>query len=198
MTPPPPEVPPEKNSESFRGRFTKRQTLAFLTRLDDRHAREGYQRKFRLYCTGGTKMVLSGLRESSVDVDFMLSQEDFRSLSAYAAEIDRQGEFRFDLFPAGRMPGYRFPGFADRAKPAPYAFRHLDLFLIDDVDFVVTKALAGRGKDREDLRILLAARNIPKERVLERYQAVQFDPDQERDLRTKFEHFLTEFYGSTA
>lgn len=178
-------------------RFTKRATLEFLGRLNERLRKEGFQRPFRLYCTGGTKMVLSDLRESSVDVDFMLSAQDFRALSSYAAEIDREGHYRFDLFPAGEMPGYRFRGFAERAYPSSFQFSHLELYFVDDVDFVITKALAFRDRDVSDLEVFLSKRTIAKDEVIKRFEQVAFKPERERELRRNFEEFLKMFYGAT-
>jgi hypothetical protein len=174
--------------------FDKRRTLAFLGELDDELVGQGYQRKLSLYCAGGTKMVLSGLRHGSVDLDFMLSRQDFRVLGGYVVEYFRKHKLRLDLFPEGEMPGYSYPDFRDNAVRALFKFRRFDLYYIDDVDFVITKALAGRQKDREDIDAIFSVRKIPKAGVLERYQKIRFAPDKEEELRGKFEEFISNYY----
>ena len=176
--------------------FTKRRTLELLQRLDEDLEREGYQRKISLYSMGGTKMVLSGLRHSTVDIDFLISREDFRVLGFYVFELDRKYKIRLDLFPEGQFPGYVYSDFKDNAYVSHYRFKRLDLYFIDDIDFVITKALAWRRKDREDLESLFSIRKIPKQQILERLQKVKFDPDKEEALKKNFNEFLREFYQS--
>lgn len=175
--------------------FTKKKTLEFLTELDEKLAKDGYQAKFKLYCMGGTKMILSDLRYSSDDVDFLTSREDFRVFSSYIPEFERQ-KVRFDVFPEGELPGYGYKEYKEHAKRMPYRFKHLDIYFIDDIDFVITKALAGREKDIKDLKILFKKKIIPKEKLLERFQKIKFKSDKERELKEKFDEFIRGFYGN--
>lgn len=60
-------------------RLDKKGMLHVLRELDTNLT--GIQRKLKLYCLGGTVLVLSDLRHSSKDVDFIVSEEDFRALA---------------------------------------------------------------------------------------------------------------------
>lgn len=175
-------------------RFDKRETLKLLREIDEKLAKVGYQRKFKLYCIGGTKMILSGLRESSEDVDFYMDRNTYRVLSGYVAELELRG-IRFDTFEEGKFPGYRYEGIEHNAKRTrDYGFKHFELYLMDDVDFLLTKALALRAKDRRDIEVIFSRRSIPKEKILERFKRVRFDSDKESELRRKFELFLKEYF----
>jgi hypothetical protein len=52
-------------------RLRREDMLEILKDLDS--SLEGIQRKLHLYCLGGTYLVLSSLRDSSKDVDFLVS-----------------------------------------------------------------------------------------------------------------------------
>ena len=174
--------------------FTRRKTLEFLDRLDEGLVKDGHQRKFKLYCLGGTKMVLSGLRYMSKDVDFLLSRGDFTTLSSYVAEFNRRENMRFDVFPGAEFSGYSYPDFFRHSKKAPYKFRRLELYFIDDIDFVITKALAWRRKDVEDIKTILNKKKISRMEIMRRFEKVKFEPDREEEFRRKFDEFITEFY----
>lgn len=174
--------------------FTKTRTLEFLTQLDEKLESDGCQRKFKLYAMGGTKMVLLGMRHSSKDVDFLVSREDYRTLSSYRAQIEWKEKVSFDIFVEGNLPGYAYEDFERNATKAPYQFRRIELYFIDDIDFIITKVLAGRFQDLEDIKSILNIRPIPKEKIIERFRKIKFKSDKEKEFKEKFEEFLSKFY----
>ena len=179
-----------------RQRLDKRKTLEILAWLDDKLEGDGHQEKYKLYCMGGTKMILSDLRQSSEDLDFLMSQDTFRVLSTYIAELDWKQKIRFDAFPEGDLPGYKYGGYREHVRKAPYHFKRLELYFIDDVDFLITKALAGRPKDIDDISRILSKRKIPKEDLIKRFEMIRFKPENEKELREKFNMFLSKLYKS--
>jgi hypothetical protein len=176
-------------------RLDKKGTLKVLTWLDERLERDGYQERYKLYCMGGTKMILSDLRQSSEDIDFLVpSHNTFRVLSTYIAQLDWKHKIRFDTFSEGELPGYTYKEFEENARKTPYRFRHLELYFIDDADFIITKALAYRDKDVDDINKIFSKRKIPKEELIKRFGRIRFKPEKEKELRENFKRFLAEFY----
>jgi len=83
---------------------------------------KGIQRKLKLYCLGGTVLVLSDLRHSSKDVDFIVSREDFRALSGHIAEMEWKNKITIDIFPDGLLPKYQYPYYEEHAKKMNFFF----------------------------------------------------------------------------
>ncbi len=178
-----------------RQRLDKRQTVGILRWLDERLDNSGHVGIYRLYCMGGTKMVLSDLRQSSEDLDFLVpSYDTFRVLSTYIVELELKRKIRFDVFLEDDLPGYYYKEFEENSKKANYQFKHLDLYFIDDVDFVITKVLAGRPKDIDDISKVLSAKNISKEELIKRFRKIRFKSEKEKELKEKFDVFLSKLY----
>ena len=89
--------------------LNKQDMLRILEKLDTYLT--GIQRKIKLYSFGGTKFVLTGLRELSKDVDFIVARQDFTALSSSVAELELKDHVRFDLFPDGTLPGFKYASY---------------------------------------------------------------------------------------
>ncbi|MBW2990122.1 hypothetical protein KY348_00280 [Candidatus Woesearchaeota archaeon] len=173
--------------------LTKENVLSILREIDS--DLEGLQRKLRLYCLGGTQLALIDLRTVSKDIDFIVSHNDWMMLSGPVARIENKKEIRFDVFPGGELPNYTYQSYTFHAKKLPFYFNNLEIYSIDDADFVLTKALSGRGIDYEDIDTLLSGGiEIPKEVLVERFKGVKPMKGKEREIKDKFEKFLNEFY----
>jgi len=155
---------------------------------------EGIQRKIRLYCVGGTIMVLSGLRATSKDVDFIADREDFRTISRYIAEVELKEKMRFDIFPDGHMPNYQYKDYQTHATDAPFLFKHIQLYFLDTIDFVLTKAIAGRKLDYRDINSITSPDNVPKEELLERFKNIKPNVGESSEIERKFNKFVSDFY----
>jgi len=157
---------------------------------------EGMQRKVRLYGVGGTVMVLSNIRDASKDVDFIVSFNDFRALSGHIAELERLQQVRIDLFPDGDMPDYKLGEYPLHAQKAPFDFKNLELYYLDKIDFVLTKALAGRFDDVEDvLHFVSSRKEVPLDILTQRYHKIVPNPGKEAELKSKFDKFVNEVYS---
>ena len=173
--------------------LTKENVLSILRKIDSEL--EGLQRKLKLYCLGGTQLALTDVRTVSKDIDFIVSYDDWRMLSGPVARIENKMEIRFDVFREGEFPNYTYPSYTSHAKRLHFSFNNLEIYSIDDADFVLTKALSGRGVDYEDIETLLSKKTeIPKEVLIERFKNVKPMKGKEREIKDKFEKFLTEFY----
>ncbi|MBW2972992.1 hypothetical protein KY346_01215 [Candidatus Woesearchaeota archaeon] len=181
-------LPHQKGKE-----LNKTDMLGILHELDDNL--EGIQRKVKLYGLGGTFLVISGIRYVSKDVDFIVSREDFRTLSGPVAEIEWKKRVRFDLFPDGLLPDYKYSSYANNAKRFSRSFKNIELYFLDTVDLVLTKVLAGRDSDYQDLgQMEISIKNVPREELLRRFEQVQPAPEKKDELTAKFERFVSEFY----
>jgi hypothetical protein len=171
----------------------KRDILAILEKLDN--SLNGIQRKIRLYCLGGTTLMLSDLRDMSKDVDFISSRQDFRAMSGSIAEIERREGIRFDIFPDGILPDYDLKDYELHAKKAQLNFKNIEVYHLDTADIVLTKALAGRAEDYEDIKLLVQSpHEVPKEVLVKRYEKIKPAPDKKEILKSRFEKFVSEFY----
>jgi hypothetical protein len=175
--------------------LTKENVISIIREIDS--DLEGVQRKLKLYCLGGTKLVLTGLRSISKDIDFIVSREDLLAVGGPMTRIEWQKKIRIDVFPDGELPNYRYPSCIANAKKLPLHFNHLEIYLLDDADFVLTKALAGRSTDYEDIETLLSGKNqIPQETLRERFKNIKPTKGKDIELKGKFEKFISEYYKS--
>lgn len=181
-------LPHQKGKE-----LDKEDMLQVLYELDESLA--GISRKIKLYGLGGTFLVLFGIRDISKDLDFIVNRADFRTLSGFVAEIEWKRRVRFDLFPDGLLPGYKYSDYAMNAKKYPLNFNNIELYFLDTVDLVLTKILAGRDDDYADItRMKATPAAVPKEELLRRFKQIQPAPETSDEIKTKFNNFVSEFY----
>jgi len=171
----------------------KRDVIAVLEKLDS--SLEGIQRKIKLYCLGGTMLMLSDLRDTSKDVDFIASRQDFRAISGTVAEIERQEGVRIDVFPDGMLPDYDYKDYDIYARKSPLYFKNIEIYNLDTADLILTKVLAGRAVDYSDIKLLVqSSHEVPKEVLVKRYEKIKPAPDKKEILKSRFEKFISEFY----
>ena len=174
-------------------RLDRKAMLGILRELDDNLI--GIPRKINLYCLGGTVLVLSDLRHSSKDVDFILSREDFRTLSEHIAEIEWKKKVTIDIFPDGLLPKYQYPNYKKHAKKMNFSFENIEIYYLDTVDLVLTKALAGRDTDIKDIHLLAPSKEvIPKDELIQRFNNIIPATNKTEELKNKFDLFISEFY----
>lgn len=138
--------------EEFAERGLRREELLqIITEMNDDVAKSGYQRKMSLYLVGGSLMSYLFMQRVTKDVDFILSRQDFRALGDTISKIERRRNIRIDVFPDGALPEFDYPIFEQYAVRLPSRYSHLDLFRIDDIGFLILKALADREKDMKDI-----------------------------------------------
>jgi len=167
--------------------------LNVLRELDDNL--DGIQKKVKLYCLGGTVLVLSNLRHSSKDVDFIVNRDDFRTLSGHIAEMEWKSKITIDIFPDGMLPKYKYPYYKRHAKKQNFPFKNIDIYYLDTIDLVLTKAIAGRDTDLKDISMLAPVKDdIPKQELINRFQEIIPAANEGEEIKSKFERFVSEFY----
>jgi hypothetical protein len=156
---------------------------------------EGLPRSIKLYCVGGTYLSLSDVKSASKDLAFILSRRDFRTISGIASEIEIKERVRLDLFPDGEMTGYRLNGYEANAQRLPLSFEHIEVYRPDLVDFVLTKAIAGRAEDYEDIfRLVKDTRQVSRSKLLKRFKELQLEPGEKARIERNLQSFLKIFF----
>ena len=168
----------------------KRKLIEYVNLIDSKL--NGHTKRIELYCVGGTALTLGEKKISSYDIDFVVSHEDFVTISGITAEIEYKEKVRIDLMPEGEHVDYFLPpDCKDYAKKAGL-FKNLNLYILSDLDILIMKALAGREKDYEDIRGIV--RKIKKERLFNRFEELRFKPGKKEKLRRKLNEFIKRVY----
>jgi len=165
--------------------------LGLLHEIDGRM--QTYLKKPRLYACGGTLMMLKGLRETSKDLDFLLSREDNLAVSGIVRLAELQQNVRIDLFPDGRLLSYQLEKYWEGAKPLHCGTRRLDIYGVDKTTFLVMKLMAGRQHDMEDLQKYCPPGTVPREAALQRYADFRVDAAHKETTEKKFFSHLDTF-----
>lgn len=158
---------------------------------------EGMQRKIKLYSVGGTTLLFYNLKTSK-DLDFIVSGRDFKalSLSGVLGDLEFREGVRIDLFPDGEMPGYKYDKYFINAIKINTKYNNLEIYKLDDTDYLLTKALAGRVQDYKDIeRIGITKKSVPKDELLSRFGQIKPTKEKEGELKKRFNRFVRELYG---
>lgn len=175
-------------------RLFKADLLNVLFQID--MALEGYTTRKSVYLVGGSFMAYEELRGVTKDIDLIMSRQHFRDLSGIIAEIEHSQGIRIDVFPDGQLTGYSYPTYAEHAVRLPVRHVKLDVFRIDDVGFLVMKALAARPRDLEDIDILIGDRGLPSsDEMTARFTELRFEEGGfDEEFRQRFERFMNRYY----
>jgi len=151
----------------------KDKLISFLKEIDNELGSE-----IKLIAVGGTAMTLLGLKRSTIDVDFDLSEEDSKVLKR-TLEIVPHG-FRVDIFTNGLIFSQQLPdNYLDNAIPIKVDFRSIKLYVLNPIDIVVTKI--GRLDDRDmgDIKACITRCKLEKEKIIERAKHVEYIGNEE-------------------
>ena len=173
-------------------RLTRKAMLSMLSKLDEKL--EGFQRKIRFYCLGGTIIVLDQKRHSSKDVDFIVSRQDYTAISGMLKELERSEKVPIDIFQDGIIGYYTLPNYVNRSKLLPYAFKHIELYALNKIDLLLTKAIAGREHDLDDMARIATPKDVPREVLEKRYNEIIPEEEKKEQLRAMFDKSLAQFY----
>lgn len=173
-------------------RIDKQTLLSVIKQLDINL--EGYVRRIKLYCVGGTYVAFSTIDYVSKDIDFILSYKDFRAISGIVADVEHKNNVRLDLFPGGELPHFQLLRYEIRAKKL-LSLEHVDVYEVGLVDFVLTKAIAGREKDYKDISLVVKDKSsVPKEKLIQRFGEIKIDKGKVGEINKNFQRFIDEFY----
>ena len=172
----------------------KRLTLDILQTLDS--YLERYERKFPVYLMGGSALILRNQQEDSKDADFITNADGYLALGEAVARLKRERGIKIDYFKEGHIISYRYEDYYLRSTEIPLNLKHLDVYVLDFVDIILTKALAGRPVDRKRIEELKQKGIIAQREELERrFKKVVPYKGKEEEIRTRFENFLQTYYA---
>lgn len=172
--------------------INKRKLVYYINLIDSKL--EGYTKKINMYCAGGTALTLGEKKTSSYDMDFVVSREDFRTLSGITAEIEYKGGVRIDLMPEGEHVDYFLPYDYKTYARKVGLFKNLNLYILSDLDIMLMKALAGRDKDY--LHVECLKRKIKPEALLKRFEDLKFKKNKKGKLKGKLDKSIRRIYES--
>lgn len=174
----------------------KEQVIAFLKDADAILGKKG--ENISIYCVGGTFLILDDVRELSKDIDFTVSPIEYRIFEEVVNQIKRKYDFSIDCFHDGWLPNCHLaPDFYDKAKEVLKGkFKNIKVYLISNIDLVISKILSNRDRDIIDAIDVLDKDKIPKEDLVERFGKtdIRFS-GKEREYRGLFNTFIEDYYG---
>lgn len=138
----------------------KQELIAWLSERESLLAR-----KIEIVAVGGTAMTLLGLKASTIDIDFCISEKD---KAEFEKTLDKR--FKVDIFINGYIFSEQLP--QDYAKKAKEILVRQKLIVkaLDPLDIIITKTARLNARDEEDIEIL--AKYVKKEELIERFEAV--------------------------
>lgn len=144
--------------------ITRKDLLDWLKRIDTR-----LKKKITLIAVGGTAMTLLNFKESTIDVDFDISREDYDS---FKNAIDKT--FHVDIFVDGYIFSEQLPD--DYAKIAfdfkNIGFKKINLRILHPMDIILTKAARYNARDEDDIAALVKKIKIDKEKLKSRFNEI--------------------------
>jgi hypothetical protein len=164
------------------------------------------KRKVHLIACGGTAMTLSGIKESTKDVDFMVP--DIREYNYLMKQLpamgytrtkgpgwQRKGEvFHFDIFRGNNIhtTGLLKSPLEDGRNSTLVELSHLYIGVLNDYDLITSKLMRGTRVDFEDCILLAMAHKVELDLgrlVAHFHEIIGYDVAEDR-LRPNIDHFL--------
>jgi len=157
-----------------------------------------------LFAIGGTAMVLSGIKESTRDIDFLTTETQekirrFFNLAGLKEEssnklcnIWRLGNIRIDLFYDGFILGVPFP---DDWKSLSKKIREIGkvkLYILNWYDLIITKISRSETRDIEDIIAIIKNQSLDFEFLKKRYYSIA-ETALISDFELKFKHLEREY-----
>jgi hypothetical protein len=131
----------------------------------------------RLYLVGGSIIVDLGLREATLDVDFVAQSDTASALDEFEQLIPvLKNELRINVEPAS--PGDFIPVPPDILARSPYVrtYGNLHVYYYDLPSTVISKAARGAERDLADIESLVRAGAVSWDDVESRWAEVKTSP----------------------
>ncbi|MFO8016214.1 MAG: DUF6036 family nucleotidyltransferase [Candidatus Woesearchaeota archaeon] len=142
---------------------------------------------------GGTAMVLMGLKESTIDVDFCIDNEESHNIIKKTAI---KSPFRVDLFHSGYIFTLQLPeDYVRRARPYKTGLKNIKLKVLSPIDIIITKGARLNQRDIEDIRALVARKKIRKADLKARFKKVKGSwPGSDEQFEQNIRFIMNEFF----
>ncbi len=134
--------------------------------------------KIRLTAVGGTAMTLLKLKESTIDVDFELSNGDYKIFKQALRETPHG--FKVDLFVDGLIFSQQLPeDFLDSSIAVKTTLKNIRLFALHPLDIVVTKIGRLNDRDIQDIDSCIHQFGLVKSEIKARAASVEYTGNRE-------------------
>lgn len=167
--------------------FDKRNLMEFLEEIDN-----ALKERIELIAVGGTAMTLLGLKPSTIDIDFNLSDRD-AGLFSQALRVVPHG-YRIDVFKNGNIFSQQLPdGFEEKCIPIR-GFTKFKLLALHPLDIVVTKIGRLDDRDIQDIKACINGFSLTGKQVRERAGMVGYTGNEE-NYRYNLKYVLKNLFG---
>jgi len=152
------------------------------------------RRPLRFYLVGGAAIVDQGMRDATVDVDFVVDADDPAAIDEFERLVpELKNELNINLEPASPADFLPVPpGALDRSLYAR-TYGAVTVYYYDPVATAISKIARGAERDLSDVRALLASERVTWEQIESMWRQmrasprgwVRYDPETvERRIRT--------------
>ncbi len=139
-------------------------------------------------------------KEATKDIDFILDYEDYKLFDEIEPEVSKKHEAPIDYFVGGWIVGYKLPeDFREESRKVYLDLKNIEIYLISLPDLAITKILAGRPNDVDDLgKIFRNHPEIRRDALEERFGLLKIHKTGEGlGYEGKFTSFLNEFFPTS-
>ena len=133
--------------------------------------------------------VLRGDKDFTADIDIALARKFNVSISSITGAIEHKDSIRIDLMVGGEFLNYYLPDDYRRYSTKICEFEHLNIYILGDLDLIITKVLAGRRKDYTD--VMKIAREYRREDLIKRFKQYRIKKGKKQEVEGNLRKFIS-------
>ncbi len=164
----------------------KKSLLEFLKEVDS-HLRK----RIDLVAAGGTAMTLLDIKQSTIDIDFIVAGSDFLDLKRALNSVPHG--YRIDIFRDGFVFSQKLPEDYIQKSILIRKFKSIRLYALHPLDIIVTKIGRLNERDTEDIKDCIRKFNIRKAEIKKRAKMVEY-VGQRQNYETNLSHVLKSLF----
>ncbi len=131
----------------------------------------------RLYLVGGSIIVDLGLRQATVDVDYVVEADDPRALEEFERIVPQlKNELRINVEPASPADFLPIPAHALAQSAYVRSYGNVHIYYYDLPSTIVSKAARGAERDIADIESLIQAGAVSWDEIESRWQEIRASP----------------------
>lgn len=140
--------------------------------------------EIELFAIGGTAMVLKKIKESTKDIDFLVTTDHNKikrlfnlaglkeEESSQACNIWRMNNIRIDIFYVQSIMGITLPDDWKSLSEQVRDIGKVRLFILNWYDIIITKIARSEPRDVDDIKAIIAKQDIDIKKLKERYYSI--------------------------
>lgn len=163
-----------------RDALNKTDLLALIKDIDS-YAQQHYD----LYALGGTALTLRDIKDSTLDVDINIPEDQKDALTKLFEKLGfqqlgthrwrAQEGFAFDLFTGNDILGTHLPDDTTQQAHPITTYQHITLYALSNQDIIISKLTRGDDRDFADIKTILEHQTIDLHALTRRYQQTMQD-----------------------